>query len=141
MSSCCHANYWRFPFLALSGRSCFRSRTVVELQVPSQVGDGGATPSSRYCWRLPESVQEFGFITRFPGILGLAALMKPLRIAAAIALTPWTAWISVFVAELGHWTNKCRPTTFCRSSHGFVLRVSCTKKSNPEGVCFFLRSI
>ncbi|CAE7505459.1 unnamed protein product, partial [Symbiodinium pilosum] len=25
------------------------------------------------------------------GILGLAALLKPLRIAAAIALTPWTA--------------------------------------------------
>eukprot|EP00435_Cladocopium_sp_Y103_P012814 s1306_g3.t1 len=39
------------------------------------------------------------------GILGLAALMKPLRIAAAIALTPWTA---DHVLPLIPWLNSAK---------------------------------
>ena len=53
------------------------------------------------------------FLSISEGILGLAALMKPLRIAAAIALTPWTA---DNVLPLIPWLSKKEEKARC--AHG-----------------------
>ena len=62
-----------------AARRFSRFRMVGKLPAPSQAGQE----------RRERGAEET--LSHAEGILGLAALLKPLRIACAIALTPWTA--------------------------------------------------